>query len=462
MARKARQDTEQLWRRELTALARLAIPVVLSELGWMAQGVVDTIMVGRLGPAAIGAVAVGNAVFYTPSLFGIGLLLGLDTVVSQAYGRKDYDDCHRWLAQGIYLAAAISPVLMILVAAGSFGFARFGIAPEVATPAAAYLRLLSWSILPLLIYGAARRYLQGVGQVRVITLTYVGANLINWAGNWALIYGHLGFPAMGVRGSALSTVVARILMAGSMIGFAWRYERKRGHPLFRHWAGPQIPRIRKLIRLGLPAAAQITLEVGAWNVATLSAGFLTPIALATHQIAINYASVTYMVPLGISAAAAVSVGHAMGAGDKARAHRAGWLALGIGTAFMVLAGAAFLIAPTPLIELFTHDPQVLAVGPSLLWIAAAFQIFDGVQTVCTGALRGLGETRAPMIANFVGYWILGLPLGMILCFVLKWGIYGMWIGLTLALIVISSILLRRWSKESAQLTAQENGAVNIA
>jgi MATE family multidrug resistance protein len=444
-------STQTAWKRELADLTRLAIPVVLSELGWMAQGVVDTIMVGSLGPVSIGAVALGNALFYTPSLFGIGLLLGLDTVVAQSYGRKDFDECHRWLAQGIYLAAAITPILMILVAAASFGFARIGITPEVATPAATYLRMLDWSILPLLIYGAARRYLQGVGQVRVITLTYIGANLLNWAGNWVLIYGKLGFPAMGVRGSALSTVIARILMAASLMGFAWRYERQRGHPLFRHWAKPQLVRIRQLIRLGLPAAGQITLEVGAWNTATLSAGWLTPIALATHQIAINYASITYMIPLGISAAAAVSVGHAVGAGDKARARRAGWLALGLGTIFMILAGLVFFIAPKPLIELYTHDPRVLAVGPSLLWIAAAFQVFDGVQTVCTGALRGLGETRAPMLANFVGYWILGLPLGLTLCFILKWGIYGMWIGLTLALIVISTILLRRWHKDSKQL-----------
>jgi MATE family multidrug resistance protein len=195
--------------------------------------------------------------------------------------------------------------------------------------------------------------------------------------------------------------------------------------------------------------------------ATLSAGFLNPIALATHQIAINYASITYMIPLGISAATAVSVGHAVGAGDKARARRAGWLALGLGTAFMILAGLVFFIAPKPLIELYTQDPQVLAVGPSLLWIAAAFQIFDGVQTVCTGALRGLGETRAPMFANFVGYWILGLPLGLILCFILKWGIYGMWIGLTLALIVISTILLLRWRKESEQLCAGQDLPLKI-
>ena len=451
-----------VWKRELGALASLALPVVLSELGWMAQGVVDTIMVGNLGPAAIGAVALGNAVFYTPSLFGIGILLGLDPLVAQAYGRKDYDDCHRWLAQGIYLAMVAAPILMLLVFAASFGFAPFGIIPEVAAPAAGYLRVLLWSILPLLIYGASRRYLQGVGQVRVITLTYIAANLLNWGGNWVLINGHLGFPAMGVRGSALSTVIARISMALSLLAFAWRYERQRGHPLFQHWARPQLDRIRQLIRLGLPAAGQITLEVGAWNAATLSAGWLTPIALATHQIAINYASITYMIPLGISAAASVSVGHAIGAGDKAKARRAGWLALALGTAFMILAGLVFFIAPRPLIELFTHDPQVLAVGPSLLWIAAAFQIFDGVQTVCTGALRGLGETRAPMFANLIGYWLLGLPLGLILCFVLKRGIYGMWIGLTLALIVISTILLLRWRKDSTRLnTAAHEPAVSM-
>jgi len=448
------QTPEANWRRELAALVTLAIPVVLSELGWMAQGVVDTIMVGRLGPAAIGAVALGNAVFYTPSLFGIGLLLSLDTVVSQAFGRKDYDDCHRWLAQGIYLALAITPPLVLLILAASFGLIHFGIAPEVAVPGAAYMRMLAWSLPPLLVYGATRRYLQGVGQVRVITVTYILANLLNWAGNWALIYGHLGFPAMGVRGSALSTVVARVGMAVALIGFAWRYERKRGHPLFRHWAGPQLDRIRALIRLGLPAAGQIVMEVGAWNTATLSAGWLTPIALATHQIAINYASITYMVPLGVSAAAAVAVGHAVGAGDLPRARRAGWLAIGIGTAFMIVAALVFWAIPGPLIELFTRDPRVLAIGPGLLGIAAAFQIFDGVQTVCTGSLRGLGETRTPMVANFIGYWILGLPLGLFLCFGLGWGIYGTWIGLTLALIVISSILLHRWSRDSARRSAE--------
>ena len=442
------------WRQELGAMVALAVPVVLSELGWMAQGIVDTIMVGRLGPAAIGAVALGNAVYYTPALFGIGLLLGLDTLVAQAFGRKDHDECHRWLAQGVYLACVSTPPLMLLIYLASFGFAPFGITPEVAAPAAAYLRILNWGTLPLLLYAGTRRYLQGVGDVRVITLTFVAANLINWFGNWVLISGQLGFPALGVSGSALSTLIARIFMAAALMGFAWRYERKRGHPLFRHWPGPHLARLRELVRLGVPAAGQIVLEVGAWNLATLSAGWLTPAALATHQIALNYASLTYMVPLGISAAAAVSVGHAMGAGDGARARRAGWLALGLGTSFMLLAAVVFLVAPGPLIALYTRDPQVMAVGPSLLGLAAAFQIFDGIQTVSTGALRGLGETRVPMLANLVGYWVLGLPLGLTLCFVLHWGIYGLWIGLLLALFVIAATLLARWQRDAARLALQ--------
>jgi MATE family multidrug resistance protein len=439
------------WGRELRAMVSLALPVVLSELGWMTQGIVDTIMVGRLGPAAIGAVALGNAVCYTPSLFGVGLLLGLDTLVSQAYGRQDHDECHRWLAQGAYLAMLAAPPIMAVVWLASLGLPRFGITQQVAGPASVYLRILNWGTLPLLLYQCTRRYLQGVGQVRVITVTYLLANLVNWFGNWVLIYGKFGLPALGVRGSAYSTVASRLMMATVLIGFAWRYERRRGHPLFRRWAGPQIARIKELLRLGVPAGGQILLEVGAWNFATLAAGYLTPVALATHQIVLNYASITYMVPLGISAAAAVSVGQAVGAGDPARARRAGWLALGLGTSFMLLAAIVLLLLPGPLIRLYTDDPRVLAVGPGLLLIVAAFEVFDGIQSVSIGALRGLGETRIPMLANLFGYWALGLPLGLFLCFVMKRGIHGLWIGLTLALVVIALLLLARWRRESSRL-----------
>jgi multidrug resistance protein, MATE family len=292
-------------------------------------------------------------------------------------------------------------------------------------------------------------------------VAFVAANLLNWFGDWALIYGKFGCPRLGVDGSAISTCVARVSMAAILLVAAWWYERRRGHPLFRHWARPSLLKIKQLTRLGAPAAGQIVLEVGAWNLATLTAGWLTPVALATHQIALNYAAFTYMVPLGLSSAAAVSVGHAIGAGDAARARRAGWLALALGTGFMLLAAVVFFVAPGPLIALYTRDAAVMAVGPSLLGLAAAFQIFDGIQTVSTGALRGLGETRVPMWANLVGYWVLGLPLGISACFVLHWGIYGLWIGLTLALIVIAGTLLWRWNRDSKRSEIRDQDAMRL-
>jgi len=436
---------------ELRALLGLAIPVVLSELGWMTMTIVDLIMVGRLSPDAIGAVGLGNAIYYAPSLFGIGLLLGLDTVVSQAWGAGRYDDCHRWLAQGMYVAAAFTPLLMLFMLAAQWIFTGHGVDPTVARLTRSYVLILNWGTLPLLVYGGFRRYLQGVGRVRPVAFALITANLVNLGGNWVLIYGHFGFPAMGVRGSALSTCAARVYMAAVLVWAAWAHEAKRGHALFAHWPGPDWARLRELMRLGLPAASQVVLEVAAFGAATVMASHLNPIALATHEIVLSCAAYTYMVPLGISAAAAVAVGHAVGAGDPARARRAGWLAIGLGAGFMALMAVLFLAAPRAILHIWTGDARVLALGAHILAIVAAFQIFDGTQTVSTGALRGLGETRFPMAMNFAGYWILGLPLGALLCFPLKWGLSGLWMGLTLALIAIALLLSSRWMRDSRKL-----------
>ena len=436
------------FRTELAALLRLAIPVVLSELGWMAMSIVDTIMVGRLSPAAIGAVGISSAIFYVPALFGIGLLLGLDTLVAQAFGRGDFDDCHRALAQGVYLAIVFAPLAMLVVGFAPHLFPIIGITEAVRTPARQYIQLLNFSALPLLIYVAFRRYLQGVGKVRPVTFALISANLVNWFGNWALIYGKLGLPAMGVRGSALSTCVARIYMAGVLIWWAWRHERERGHPLFAHWPGLRPALFRRLLQLGWPAASQLLFEVGAFSLATLMAGRLSPDILAAHQIVLNSASLTYMVPLGVSAAAAISVGHAIGAGNQPLARRNGSMAIGLGVVFMALAATAFITIPQALIHVYTHDPQTVLVGVRLLAVAAIFQVFDGIQGIGTGALRGLGKTRGPMLVNLVAYGVIGLPIGYLLCFRTRFGIYGLWSGLTLALIFAAALVLTMWLKDS--------------
>lgn len=415
------------------------------------MGTVDLIMVGRLGPAAMGAIGVGTSAFYALAIFGVGVLLGLDTFVSQAWGAGNRADCHHSLAQGVYLALFVSVPLMLLFSFMGPLFALVGVRQEVSVLAGPFIRTLSLSTLPLLLYGAFRRYLQGIGHVRPIMFTLISANLVNWFGNWLLIQGHWGFPALGVIGSALSTCFARIYMAGALVCFILWFERGLT-PGFRGIIRrPDWNRLRRLVRIGLPAATQIFLEIGAFATAALLAGRLAPVALAAHQVALNCAAISFMLALGTASAAAVAVGHAIGRKDIQLARRTGFVAIAVGCAFMSCSALLFLTAPVPLLRIYTHDRAVIAVGSGLLVWAAAFQLFDGMQTIATGALRGLGQTRVPMLVNLGGYWFFGLPIGYLLCFEAGYGIYGLWCGLTLALILIALLLLFDWHRATRRL-----------
>lgn len=449
-------------RAELRALLALAIPVALSEIGWMTMSVVDVIMVGKLGPAAIGAVGLGNAIYYAPSLFGIGLLLGLDTLVSRSWGARDFDDCHRSLAQGMYIALAFTPVLMLFIVFARPLFTGHGVDALVGRLTRSYAGILNLGTLPLLVYGGFRRYLQGVARVRPVTFALISANVVNLAGNWIFIYGKLGMPALGVNGSAISTVIARVYMAGVLVYFAWQHERRRGHPLFAHWPGPDWSRIRALLDLGVPSAFQVVLEVAAFGAATILASHLGAVALATHEIVLNCAAYTYMVPLGVSAAGAVAVGHAIGAGNPAKARRAGWMAVAIGVGFMAFAALLFVVTPRPILEIYSRDARVLQLGTRILLIVAAFEIFDGTQIISIGVLRGLGETKIPMLLNFGGYWLFGLPLGALLCFRFHWELAGIWTGLTVSLITIAVLMLLRWRVASRTISARPAAPVGTS
>ena len=421
------------------------------------MGLVDTMMVGPLGPAAIGATGLGSGVFTSIAIFGMGLMLGLDALVSRAYGAGDREECVRWLHHAVWLALATGPLVMALTWVAYLSLDRWGLHPDIHALVKGYVGAIALAAWPLLLYAAFRRYLQGMHIVRPIMFALISANLVNAGANWVLIYGNLGFPALGVTGSAWATTAARVYMAAFLYLAIRREHRRRGD---RYAEVPfDLSRIRRLVTLGFPAAAQITLEVGVFAAATALAGKLDPVASGSHQIALNLASLAFMVPLGLASSGAVRVGHALGAGDPRRAAHAGWTTLGAGSAIMVAIGIVFFLLPIPLLRAFTDDPRVIDIGVGLLAIAAAFQLFDGAQAVATGILRGTGDTRTPMITNVIGHWVLGLPAGYLLCFTFGWGVAGLWVGLSIGLVFVSAILTTVWWKralvmQNAEFTTQ--------
>jgi MATE family multidrug resistance protein len=438
-------------RAEVRALLALAGPVILAEIGWMAMGLVDTIMVGPLGPAAIGATGMGSGVFTAIVIFGMGLMLGLDTFVSHAYGARRLDECVEWLHQGTWLAVLTGPALMGVTWLVFASLDAWGLHPQIRVLVGPYLRDLSFGAIPLLLYAGFRRYLQGIHVVRPVMFALVSANLVNAGVNWVLIYGHLGMPALGIEGSAWATNLARAYMAAVLYLAIRREHHLRGdaHPSVSMRI--DVSRMRALIALGAPAASQITLEVGVFATATALAGRLDPISSGAHQIALNVAGLAFMVPLGLASASAVRVGHAVGAGDRKRAVQAGWLAFGIGGLLMLSIAAALFASPSAILRLFTSDTRLVTIGSQLLMIAAAFQLFDGTQAVATGVLRGVGDTRTPMAINIVGHWVLGLPVGYALCFHAGWGVIGLWVGLSMGLVVVALALTAVWTRHASRL-----------
>ena len=441
-------------RQELPPTVRLALPLVLAELGWMSMAIVDTVMVGHLpdSATAMGAVSLGSNIFMVLALFGAGLLMGLDTLVSQAFGAGQREDCHRSLINSIYLSIALTPILAAPVWLLPNLLRSMQIDPAILALAIPYTNALAVGLFPLLLYFAVRRCLQAMNMVRIVAFALITANIINAVGNWVLIYGKWGAPAMGAVGSGWSTALARLYMAGVLIGYLLWYDYRHRTDLLKTPVDIDLPRIRRLLTLGYPAALQVTLESGIFALVTALIARLGPVPLASHQIALNTVAFTYMVPLGISSAAAVRVGQAIGRKDPRAAGDAGNTAIFLGAAFMTCASAALLIFPHAIARMYTPATDVIRATTFLLAAGAAFQLFDGIQTVATGALRGAGDTRTPMLCHLIAYWIIGLPLGYWLCFGLDWGAFGLWAGLSLALILIGIVLLVVWRRMTRRLT----------
>ena len=440
-------------RTEFRPTLQLALPLVLAELGWMSMAIVDTMMVGRLpnSATAMGAVSLSSNIFTVLALFGGGLLMGLDTLVSQAFGAGRREDCHRSLLNSIYLSIALTPFLAAPVWLLPSLLSRMQVDPGILALAIPYAKALAVGLLPLLLYFAVRRCLQAMNMVRPVAFALVSANIVNALGNYILVYGHFGIPAMGTVGSGWSTAIARTYMAAVLVGYLLWYDRKHRTELLKTPVDIDLPRIRRLITLGLPAAIQFTLESGVFALVTALIARLGAVPLASHQIALNTVALTYMVPLGVASAAAVRVGQAIGRRNPQAAGDAGSTAIFLGAAFMTAAGVVLLAVPRWIARMYTPDETVIRSTVLLLAAGAAFQLFDGIQTVATGALRGAGDTRTPMFCHFTAYWIIGLPLGAWLCFSRDWGAFGLWAGLSLALILIGIVLLFAWRRTVRRL-----------
>ncbi|MEQ1886077.1 MAG: MATE family efflux transporter [Bryobacteraceae bacterium] len=426
-------------RKEWRATLALALPLIVAELGWIAMGLEDTMFIGRLNGEWIGAVGIGTNVYHTIAGMAGGLLLGLDTLVSQAFGAGDRRDCRRSLIDGVWFAALLIPLVMVATWAVQPLLAVAGVRTDVLAIAHPYMKVLNLGAPPLLIFFALRRYLQSVGVVRPIMFTLLVANLVNIAGNWIFVFGNLGAPALGAVGSGYATLLSRLFMVVSLGVITYRREQEL---LNEDWRPS--PRIRKLLSLGIPAAGQMVLEYSVWTATTVLAGRFATEVLAGHQIALMTVTTTFMMPLGVSSAAAVRVGQAVGRPDASGAARAGWTAVALGAIIMSASALTLLLFPDWIARIFTPDPKVIAAAVPILRMAALFQLFDGFQVVTTGALRGVGDTRTPMLCHFLGYWVLGFPLGLWLGFGRSMQAMGIWAGLSLGLIFVGSVLLAAW------------------
>jgi MATE family multidrug resistance protein len=439
------------WLDEVRATLALSWPIILTNLLQIALTTTDVMMLGRLGPEALAAGVLGANLFFAFVIFGIGVVAAVAPMVARERGRKSYAvrDVRRTVRQGLWSTIAITvPVWAILWFAEPI-FLALGQEPDTAAGAARYMSTLQWAYLPFIGYIAMRNFVAAVEK----PIWGLWAGLVGFVVNaffaWCLIFGSFGFPRLELFGAGIATTISSTTMF-AVLAAATVLDRKfrRYHIFGRFWR-PDWPRFRQLWALGLPIAATLVFEVSIFNGAVILMGLIGETALAAHSIAIQIASVTFMVPLGFGQAVTVRVGRAYGAGDGDAITRAGWTAFAMGVGFMALTASMMLFAPRLLISAFldTHAPANIAVvelAVTFLAIAAIFQLVDGAQAVGSGMLRGLHDTRVPMILAAIGYWGIGLPLSVLLAFPLKLGGAGIWMGLASGLAVVAVLMTGRW------------------
>ena len=407
----------------------------------MAMGALDTVMVGRVSPTDLAAVAIGNLYFFGIAVFGMGVLFALDPVVSQAIGADDQVAVARAVQRGAVLSVALTVMASALLLPAAPILAALQQPADVVPVAAAYARASIPGVFPFYLFIVLRQSLQAMGKVRPILWAVIAANVANFVFNWILIYGNLGAPALGAVGSGWATSLSRWFMTLMLGVVAWPLLAPSLVPLRRDALA--FRPLQRLLRVGIPIGGQQTLEFGVFAAAGLLMGLMGTVAVASHQVALQLAALTFMVPVGVAQATGVLVGQAVGRGDAPGARRSVGAGLLVGAGFMSVTAALFLLYPHVLARAFSADESVVMTAAMLIPIAGVFQVFDGIQVVAAGALRGVADTRVPMILNFVGFWLIGLPVCVGLGFWLDVGPRGVWWGLATGIGVVAILLLYR-------------------
>ncbi|MFT5289846.1 MAG: MATE family multidrug resistance protein [Planctomycetota bacterium] len=432
----------ETWRTELRAQMRLALPVVVIQLGLMSMGLVDTAFVGRFGVADQAAVQMAHGYAFLFLGFGMGVLSALDPLVSQAFGAKDEGGMRRAIQRATILALLLTVPIMVGVALTEtvIGLEFFGQPKSVVPIAGEYATISLLSVLPFLLFFVLKQALQAMHIMRPLVIAIIATNLLNVVLDWALVFGHLGFPAMGAPGSSWATVVSRWALMLSVLWVAWPQLR----PYLRHAdAAARRPRpLLRMVGLGWPVGFSWTFEIGAFYAVLLMVGQFGEVWLAAHVVTMSISSASFMIPLGVSIAGSVRVGNAIGASDGEAMRRSARVALILGAGVMVIFAALFLIIPEPFARVFSDKPEVLAFAVVLIPLAGWFQVFDGTQVVCSGILRGAGDTRMPMFIQIFGFWGLGMPVAYWLGIHRDGGPSGLWWGLVAGLAIVA--LLQVW------------------
>lgn len=438
-------------RAETVALLHIGGPLMATQVAQMAMGFFDTVMMGRVGPVELAAVAIGTGLWHTLFLFALGILMALSPSVAQLRGAGHHGAIAPLVRQALWLAAGLGILCFITLRYLDTGLAALGIEPAIVPIAGDYLRALSWGMPPIFICMALRLFSEGIARTQpVLWVTLLGL-LVNIVANYALIFGHWGFPALGAQGCGLATALGMWTMLAAIMAILHGDRRYRRYGLFQRWDWPHVPSLRLLLMLGLPIGIGLFLETAVFAAVALLLGKLGAIAAAAHQVALNVAAMTFMIPLGLSMATTVRVGHALGRGEPAAARFSGFMGIALSGGFMVVMAVLLFTGREVIARFYTDNLDVAAVAASLLQLAALFQISDGLQVGALGALRGVKDTRMPMLIILVAYWVIAFPLAWQLGIRLNWGPTGPWVGLIAGLSTAAVLLNLRFWRLSARL-----------